>query len=61
MIRGANSTLLTREGAESVVAKLPTARLIEISGAGHNVHLERPTEVIVAVAEHLAAHTRTPD
>jgi pimeloyl-ACP methyl ester carboxylesterase len=61
VIRGANSTLLTREGAESVVAKLPSARLIEISGAGHNVHLERPTEVIVAIAEHLAAHARPPD
>ena len=58
VIRGAHSTLLTREGAESVVAKLPSARLIEISGAGHNVHLERPTEVIVAITEHLSAHAR---
>jgi pimeloyl-ACP methyl ester carboxylesterase len=61
VIRGANSTLLTRDGAESVVAKLPSARLIEISGAGHNVHLERPSEVIVAVADHLTAHARAPD
>lgn len=61
VIRGSQSTLLTREGAESVVAKLPSARLIEISGAGHNVHLERPTEVIVAVTEHLSAHVPVGD
>src|SRR5882672_4046025 len=60
LIRGERSTLLTREGAESAVAKLPAARLIEISGAGHNVHLERPTEVIVAVTEHLSSHARAP-
>ena len=58
VIRGDHSTLLTREGAESVVEKLPSARLIEISGAGHNVHLERPVEVIVAITEHLSAHAR---
>jgi pimeloyl-ACP methyl ester carboxylesterase len=60
VIRGDHSTLLTREGAESVVARLPSARLIEISGAGHNVHLERPIEVIVAITEHLSAHARAP-
>lgn len=58
VIRGEHSTLLTREGAESVVAKLPSARLLEISGAGHNVHLERPIEVIVAITEHLSTHVR---
>ena len=60
VIRGDHSTLLTREGAESVVAKIPSARLIEISGAGHNVHLERPIEVIVAISEHLSARARAP-
>jgi pimeloyl-ACP methyl ester carboxylesterase len=59
VIRGANSTLLTREGADALVAKLPSARLVEISGAGHNVHLERPTEVIVAITEHLSAHVQS--
>jgi pimeloyl-ACP methyl ester carboxylesterase len=56
VIRGGNSTLLTRDGAVSVVEKLPAGRLLEISGAGHNTHLERPTEVIVAISEHLSAH-----
>jgi pimeloyl-ACP methyl ester carboxylesterase len=56
LIRGGESTLLTAEGAASVVEQLPSGRLIEISGAGHNVHLERPTEVIVAITEHLSAH-----
>src|SRR4030095_3719546 len=36
LIRGAHSTLLTREGADAVVAKLPSARLNQISGAAHN-------------------------
>jgi pimeloyl-ACP methyl ester carboxylesterase len=56
LIRGSDSTLLTPAGAVSVVEKLPAGRLLEISGAGHNVHLERPTEVIVAITEHLSAH-----
>jgi pimeloyl-ACP methyl ester carboxylesterase len=56
LIRGSESTLLTPAGAVSVVDKLPAGRLLEISGAGHNVHLERPTEVIVAITEHLSAH-----
>lgn len=61
VIRGSESTLLTREGAASVSRKLPAGRLIEISGAGHNVHLERPTEVIVAITEHLSCHVPMPD
>lgn len=60
VIRGTESTLLTREGAGSLVERMPAARLIEISGGGHNVHLERPSEVIVAVTEHLSAHVPLP-
>lgn len=56
LIRGSESTLLTREGASAVVARMPAGRLIEISGGGHNVHLERPSEVIVAVTEHLSGN-----
>jgi len=55
VIRGADSSLLTREGAESVVAKLPQARLLEVPATGHNVHLEAPDEVARAIAEHLSA------
>jgi len=56
VIRGSDSGLLTAEGAATAVEELPSGRLLEISGAGHNVHLERPTEVIVAITEHLSAH-----
>jgi len=54
VVRGAESSLLTAQGAEALVAELPGARLVEIEGAGHNVHLERPTEVLSAVERFLA-------
>jgi pimeloyl-ACP methyl ester carboxylesterase len=49
LIRGQESGLLTAEGAAGLVAELPSARWIEIAGAGHNVHLERPAEVLEVV------------
>ena len=54
VVRGAESSLLTAQGAEALVAELPGARLVEIEGAGHNVHLERPTEVLTAMERFLA-------
>lgn len=56
VIRGAASTLLTPEGARDLAAELPSARVVQIAGGGHNVHLERPAEVLEATADHLAAH-----
>ena len=52
VIRGTRSELLTREGAERLVADLPDARLVEIEG-GHNVHLEQPAAVLAAILDHL--------
>jgi pimeloyl-ACP methyl ester carboxylesterase len=49
LIRGAESGLLSAEGAAGLVGELPSARCIEIAGAGHNVHLERPEAVLEAV------------
>ncbi len=54
VVRGAESSLLTAQGAEALVAEVSGARLVEIEGAGHNVHLERPTEVLNALERFLA-------
>ena len=53
IVRGERSSILTREGAEEVFSELPDARLVEIEGAGHNVHLERPDEVVSAMLDFL--------
>jgi len=55
LIRGRESGLLTREGAAALAAELPSARWIEVAGAGHNVHLERPEAVLEAVGAFLDA------
>jgi pimeloyl-ACP methyl ester carboxylesterase len=56
IVRGADSTLLTREGAGRLAAELRDARVVEIPGCGHNVHLERPHEVTRAIREHAIRH-----
>jgi pimeloyl-ACP methyl ester carboxylesterase len=53
VLRGGDSTLLSREGALALCSELPRAKLLEISGAGHNVHVEKPVEVLAALREHL--------
>lgn len=54
LVRGSNSSLLTAEAARDLVDEIPDARLVEISGAGHNVHIERPSEVLNAAKAFLA-------
>lgn len=54
VVRGAASGLLTAEGAQTLLSELPHGRLLEVPGAGHNVHLERPDAVADAILEHLA-------
>jgi pimeloyl-ACP methyl ester carboxylesterase len=53
IVRGEQSSILTHEGAEAVSSELPAAQLIEIAGAGHNVHLECPDEVLEAILDFL--------
>jgi pimeloyl-ACP methyl ester carboxylesterase len=57
VVRGGNSPLLTREGAEALAREIPDARVLEIPGAGHNVQLERPEAVLAALRQHLAPTT----
>ncbi len=54
IVRGAESTLLSAEGAATLAREIPGAAVVEIEGAGHNVHLERPSEFLDAVTPFLA-------
>jgi pimeloyl-ACP methyl ester carboxylesterase len=54
VIRGAESALLSAEGAAELVARIPVAKLVEIPGGGHNVHLEQPDAVVRASRAFLA-------
>lgn len=54
VVRGAESGLLSPEGAAELARELPDARVVEIAGAGHNVHVERPEAFLDAVLPFLA-------
>jgi pimeloyl-ACP methyl ester carboxylesterase len=56
VVRGGDSDVLTAQGADELVSGLPNARLVEVPGAGHNVHRERPVEL----AGHIAAFLAMP-
>jgi pimeloyl-ACP methyl ester carboxylesterase len=53
VLRGGDSTLLSSEGARALCSELPRSKLLEIPKAGHNVHVERPAEVLAALTAHL--------
>jgi pimeloyl-ACP methyl ester carboxylesterase len=58
LLRGEESALLTRQGALEIVSAIPDARLMEIAGAGHHVHIDRPALVLPAMLEFLSRHAR---
>jgi len=53
LLRGAESTLLTHEGARTLAGELPDCRLVEIDGAGHHVQIDRPREALTAMTDFL--------
>ena len=55
VIRGGHSELLPAEGAAELIGQIPDARCVEIPGGGHNVHLERPDDVLAAMEAFLHA------
>jgi len=55
IIRGAESRLLSAEGATELAALIPGSRWVEIAGGGHNVHIERPGEVLAVMESFLAS------
>jgi len=49
LVRGEHSTLLTRDAADRTVRRLADGRLVEITGGGHDLGVERPEAVTDAV------------
>jgi pimeloyl-ACP methyl ester carboxylesterase len=49
LIRGAESNLLSPEGAEAFVREIPGAEALEIAGAGHHVPFDRPDALLEAI------------
>jgi pimeloyl-ACP methyl ester carboxylesterase len=54
LLRGEESALLTRRGAFEIASAIRGARLVEIPGAGHHVHIDRPALVLPAMLEFLS-------
>jgi pimeloyl-ACP methyl ester carboxylesterase len=54
VVRAGNGTLPAAE-AEAMAERLPRARLLEIPDAGHDLHLDRPTEWRTALGGFLGA------
>jgi len=53
VVRGAESGLLSAEGAAELAELIPGGRWVEIARGGHNVHIERPGEVLAAIESFL--------
>jgi pimeloyl-ACP methyl ester carboxylesterase len=53
LIRGSLSTALSREQYEKMISVNSNIKGIEIEGAGHWVHIDKPVEFIRAVKEFL--------
>jgi pimeloyl-ACP methyl ester carboxylesterase len=60
ILRGAESPILSHEGAQSLAREIRDARLVEIADAEHNVHLEQPAKFLSAVEAFLAEVHSSP-
>lgn len=49
VLRGSESTAMTVEGYDELLAAVPAVRGVVIAGASHQLHLDRPVEVAAAV------------
>jgi pimeloyl-ACP methyl ester carboxylesterase len=59
VVRAGNGTLSV-ENARAMTAMLAGARLVELAGAGHDVHLDRPRQWRRVVLEFLDSLDRDP-
>jgi esterase len=57
VVRGTRSNVLSAEVARRMAATMPSARLVELE-AGHNVALERPTELATALRDFIGPGVR---
>ena len=55
VLRGSESSLLTREGADALARELRDARVLVIEAAGHHIHLDQPDAFLAAVVPFLAS------
>ena len=56
IVRGAESQLLTAEGAAAFAAAIPAAEVAVIEAAGHNLHQDQPEAFLAAVLPFLLEH-----
>jgi pimeloyl-ACP methyl ester carboxylesterase len=56
IVRGAESPLLSEEGAAAFAAEIPQSQVAVIEAAGHNLHLEQPEAFLAAVGPFLSKH-----
>lgn len=54
LISGERDQMTPLKSARALAAKIPGAKFLTLSGAGHMLMAERPYEVVDALAEHLA-------
>ena len=60
VVRGAESSLMTAEGAAQLVRRIPRARLVELAEAGHHVHLDQPQACLEVLRSFLIETMRGP-
>jgi pimeloyl-ACP methyl ester carboxylesterase len=56
LVRGAESAILTRDGAERFRRALAGSRVVEVPGAGHSVMGDNPAGFLAAVRPFLHRH-----
>ncbi len=56
IVRGAQSPLLSAEGAAAFAAEIASARVTVVEAAGHNLHVEQPEAFLAAVLPFLREH-----
>jgi len=56
IVRGAQSELLSAEGAAAFAAEIPAARVAVIEAAGHNLQIEQPEAFLAATLPFLREH-----
>ncbi len=49
VVRGEESTVMSREARDEMLSALPDARAVEVPGAGHQLHLQEPAAVAAAI------------
>jgi esterase len=54
VLRGSESTVMSPVSVDFMLEELPRAHAIEISGAGHQLHLERPADLAAAIEAFVA-------